>query len=555
MARVSRQIVEAAYLKVYGQPGQKRLSKHDDKIIGRALDDIRKWQGYFPGEVDSTTVSETREMDKLAASGDPTVLVRYFKTLGLALPGEADWELVFRLHKEYVKNDPTGQNHPITERITQPEAPATERDDHDEEENASEITMAVSAQEVDSNKNPILKEETKMATVTDLMGNDLEAKSAEAARLASELTGGAGAMNLAGTNVGAAVVTDTMKEAADAIMKNEREARKQWSENNAVSIIVLPSDPVYKKIPENVTEGKIKDANSQLQKILDTVWGTEAPEGMVDGMVDGQVVVPPCVTETRDSDNYTKVITLLNSAKANPELTTPIKKSSKFGSPKGVIMKGDNKPRKWSELKADIADNGMAVLKIDGVSGSQIQIKTATYKQLAKKASDKIKSVADLVFLTIPGRDNLIDMKNGVILDPNHVRVVKTADQSAQAVEDPSKTVSSEVSFSYMKKAKVTDKNSKDRKYVKRLTLICPQYPVRNPESNDPVSAFISTGGIAQSQTIYDSEAAEKEINSLVTAAFQFKVASADRTAQLGMFEKQKSDERAANAAEAADLV
>ena len=475
MSRQSRKAIEKAYRRVYNIVEGNSLTAKDDAIINHAAVDICRWQGYFPGETNDTDTVNKREMDKKAVTGDISDLCNYFRELGVYNKAEGDWWNIFNLYKSYVQVDPDGSKHPITTGYKDEAESSVTRDDQPTEEKVYEMVNATEANIPLSINNKILQEEKQMAvegnmTVGEAMGIGLEQAANEARSNAASILGATGAPIT--TGVGTPSKDDAQK-AAQAYAQATEKDRKAYAATNKIQLFLIGQEPLSRRIPANITTGKCADPKAKRDSILAKVWAGEVqPQGMVNGKVNGEYIIPQSVAALNQAQSYIAFMAELEQACENPDHEFEIKKSDKLAPFKGVklVENGVEKVIKWSDLKTLVYDKTMCQLFVEGSDGVLVQLGKAR-----KDNNKEINSVADLLVLNVVGKNELIDTTTGTIKDNAHVAFVY---RTTENVVNDKNGVRSKLSFQYLKKSTSADGKASDRKTNVNLMLQVPQYDV-----------------------------------------------------------------------------
>lgn len=527
--RQSRETIEQAYRIVYkGGNNTVPLTEQDDKLINNALDQVRVYDGRFPYEENLTEeyIQDNREGQAEIFNGNANVLGIYFKTLGFdykTICGN-EWELVFMLHKDIINKDTRLTEQQIYNKyhgVKKEADAAVPSNQYTAEPVVQEPPISGdNSSTEDNHKEQKEKEKTVMPdkTIGDFLnenGGNVEQSQLDAAAAAAAFNQG-GQMNISSTNLAATgEASASEKQFAKDLAQEQKTKRADWTNSNKVKYLVLANYPLKKRIKPGVTTGTIKDPASQLTKILTAVWKDEpSPEGMVDGKVNGVVQIPKCVHTLGQDANYTAVINTLIEARDNGKDTIEVNLNGKPGNFKGVVVNTPDGVKQWTmkEAKLAINEHALAKLMFEGISsGTQLQIAVPSARIIAKKrANGKKLTIDDVTMLKIPGRDNLIDMKEGVIKDPNHIRVYNeiNPDVSKAKVNDRY-PASSAIAFSYQTAPSADDTNSSGRKVTKRIALkveMLDTVPSTDPE----MAVFAPKEGVGQTVAPY-SEAEEME--------------------------------------------
>lgn len=528
--RQSREILEQSYRIVYkGGNNTVPLAEQDDKIINNALDQVRVYDGRFPYEENLTEeyIQDNREGQAEIFNGNAKVLGTYFKALGFdykTICGN-EWEFVFMLHKDII-NESTrlteqqiyDKYHGVKEEVKQEpsiqEAPKPAEPDT--------VTNGDNSSTEDNHIKHNIKEAKEMAeqTIGDFLNNQasnaVQQSTMDAAAAAAAFNQG-GTMSLSGTNLTAAgEASASEKQLAKDLAQEQKTKRADWTANNKIKYLVLANYPLKKRIKPGTTTGVIKEPANQLQKILDAVWKDEPiPEGMVDGKVDGVVKIPNCVHKLGQDANYTAVINTLIEARDNGKDVIDVNLDGKPGNFKGVVVNTPDGVKQWTmkEAKLKINEHALAKLMFEGISsGTQLQIAVPSARIISKKrAANKKLTIDDVTMLKIPGRDNLIDMKDGVIKDPTHVKVYNEINPDvSKAKLNDRYLASSALMFRYQSAPSADEEESSGRRVTKRINLkveMLETVPSTDPE----MAVFAPKEGVGQSVAPY-SEAEEMDM-------------------------------------------
>lgn len=566
--RQSREILEQAYRLVYKNGNNDiPLTDKDDKIINNALDEVRIYEGYFPYEENLTQeyIQDNREGQAELFNGNANVLGTYFKTLGFdykTICGSI-WEFVFMLHKDIVNKETRLTDDQIDKKyhgIKEESVPESGGELLQKLE--SQLQLDDNSSTEDNHKNT-LKEANNMAdqTINDFLngqqnGNQQTVGQSQLdAAAAAAAFGGQGSMNISGTNLAATgEASASEKQLAKDLAQEQKTKRADWTANNKIKYLVMANYPLKKRIKPGVNTGIIKDPATQLQKILTAVWKDEPmPEGMQDGKIDGVVKVPQCVHKLGQDANYTAVIQTLIEARDNGKDTIEVNLNGKPGNFKGVVVNTPEGVKQWTmkEAKLKINEHALAKLMFDGISsGTQLQIAIPSARIISKKRqANKKLTIDDVTMLKIPGRDNLIDMKEGVIKDPTHVKVFNEINPDASKAKINDRyPASSSMFFSYQTAPSADDANSSGRKVTKRINLKVEMLEV--VASTDPeMAVFAPREGVGQAVTPYSEEEEMKMIENLfITNIENVGEFSGDVAQRIDTLKAQQSNEAAAEA-------
>lgn len=511
MSRQSRKSIEKAYRRVYNIVDTKTLTAKDDAILNHAVIDICRWQGYFPGETSDASTVAKRETDKLAISGDISNLCNYFKELGIYNKAEGDWWNIFNLYKNFVQVDPDGSKHPINNGLKNEAEDSVTRDEQPTNDNTSEMVNATEAEDSLS-INTTIKEKKDMAvnenmTVGAAVGATGLQQSANSARTAAS-----GILGQTGAPITTGVGTpskDDAQAAAEKYAQATEKDRKEYAAVNKIQIFLIGQEPLSKRIPQDINVGTCADPKGRRNSILEKVWaGEQKPQNMVDGMVNGEIVIPQSVAALNQVEEYKAFMAELNAACENPEHEFEIRKSDKLAPFKGVKLteNGVEKVIKWGDLKTLVYDKTMAQMFVEGSDNVLVQLGKA--RQTDGK---EINSVSDLLVLNVVNKNDLIDTSTGEIKDSAHVAFVyRTTDK----IVNDKNGVRSKLGFKYLKKNTSSDNKTKDRKTNVTLILQVPQYDVAIVSAEyDPLKV---TRGVGRTVTRLD----EEKRTSLMTELF-----------------------------------
>lgn len=549
MARQARKIIEKAYRGVYNISESKALLKRDDKIINDAVMKICRWPGYLPGEKDDAETVNSRELDKKAFTGDITDLCAYFKKLGIYDNKLKDWGNIFSIYKNYVAPDPDGSLHPADNGLKEKiEADDITRDEHTTKEDASEtvIEEPIEAPKSIDKEKLITQEEERMSvnpntTVGEVLEDDFAKAAAQAKQTAAAIMGTTGAP--VGTGVGTPSKDDANVAAANYVQSVEQ-ARKAYAQENHVQKFLISQEPLSKRIPQDIEEGICADPKGRRDAIISKVWaGQQKPEGMVDGMVAGEYVIPNSVSALNQSVEYIEFMTELNAACNNPDHKFAIRRSSKLAPFKGaqIIEHGKEIVIKWADLKTLLYEKTMTQLTVEGAPEMMAQLGKARMTE-----GKKIDSVNDMLVVNVVGKSNLIDANEGEVKDTAHVDFIyKTTDK----IVNDKTGVRSKVGFKYMKPASSTDKEAKERKTNVNLTLQVPQYDVVIAAAiYDPLKVSRGVGNVV---TAYSAEQQASVMTALFAEVVMVGKASDGLQASL---QETKNTSQAADAEQAAQM-
>ena len=249
--------------------------------------------------------------------------------------------------------------------------------------------------------------------------------------------------------------------------------RKAYAATNKIQLFLIGQEPLSRRIPANITTGKCADPKAKRDSILAKVWAGEVqPQGMVNGKVNGEYIIPQSVAALNQAQSYIAFMAELEQACENPDHEFEIKKSDKLAPFKGVklVENGVEKVIKWSDLKTLVYDKTMCQLFVEGSDGVLVQLGKAR-----KDNNKEINSVADLLVLNVVGKNELIDTTTGTIKDNAHVAFVY---RTTENVVNDKNGVRSKLSFQYLKKSTSADGKASDRKTNVNLMLQVPQYDV-----------------------------------------------------------------------------
>lgn len=307
-------------------------------------------------------------------------------------------------------------------------------------------------------------------TVGEAMGTGLEQAANEARSNAASILGATGAPIT--TGVGTPSKDDAQK-AAQAYAQATEKDRKAYAATNKIQLFLIGQEPLSRRIPANITTGKCADPKAKRDSILAKVWAGEVqPQGMVNGKVNGEYIIPQSVAAINQAQSYIAFMAELEQACENPDHEFEIKKSDKLAPFKGVklVENGVEKVIKWSDLKTLVYDKTMCQMFVEGSDGVLVQLGKAR-----KDNNKEINSVADLLVLNVVGKNELIDTTTGTIKDNAHVAFVY---RTTENVVNDKNGVRSKLSFQYLKKSTSADGKASDRKTNVNLMLQVPQYDV-----------------------------------------------------------------------------
>lgn len=573
MPRPQQMPMLEAYCRQFGR-NINSLTSADTTKTSRVLYEICEWQGYFPGEKDDKEVTDGRENNINIMNGDYSSLVTYFKKLGLAQPSEGDWDLIFRLYRDYVLADPTGVSNPIgrpvpTMTLSNPvennevatgESMIIDTNVHSiinhfnkEKENMAENNAK------DVSVDNLIKDNGGIVTPTPtgalqsldtVFGNQPNQTPVDMSKAMESVD----EKPATGTNLEA---TGTGKELAEIEMEKTLASRKDWEEKNKIQQLVINADPIVKRVEKGVTTGTITDPKKFIDDVIkrhykgsgiSTVkysrfgfrynqedennpalpreqWretDTLAIAGLAAGSYENEVENMQALTQMMLAAR--RDVLAMEADTKREEVKIDMK--SGFSTIKGVVM-ADNTTMEIPELKEAVFSKGQGIVKFANAGeGVQFQVAALSGKQLAKKIesaskadSKKVLGPSDTVALKLAGRDKLVDMKNGKLISESSCVVLREVDLNQPAAVTDKTVAHSEMSYVYTKKADATKAGSKDKKVTVRFRLSVPMYPYKDIPDGNVLKAFIKSGGIGNTQ-VASSEDALKIVKEGVAKAF-----------------------------------
>ena len=162
-------------------------------------------------------------------------------------------------------------------------------------------------------------------TVGEAMGTGLEQAANEARSNAASILGATGAPIT--TGVGTPSKDDAQK-AAQAYAQATEKDRKAYAATNKIQLFLIGQEPLSRRIPANITTGKCADPKAKRDSILAKVWAGEVqPQGMVNGKVNGEYIIPQSVAALNQAQSYIAFMAELEQACENPDHEFEIKKS------------------------------------------------------------------------------------------------------------------------------------------------------------------------------------------------------------------------------------
>lgn len=397
-------------------------------------------------------------------------------------------------------------------------------------------------------------------TIKDLMNQEgsVDAAIQNANAMVGNVAGSTMALNSSNVSTGEVVLTEEDKALAKEAAEGQKARRTAWNNEHKISCFVLANYPLSKRVVAGVTTGKIKNAEKVLESTLKAVWEAENRPADMDseGKVDGVVQIPKCVQNCGQSEQYTLFITTLCEAKNGGNKEIKVNLNTKPSNFKGVIVKAANGESSWTmaEAKKEINANGMSKLQVEGIaSGVQLQIKVMSRDNISKKKAkmgDGKISLEDITQLQIPGRDSIIDMKTGDILDPTHVKVYNELNMDvSKAAEDDKVPAYSDISFKYLKAVKASDGESTTKKMTRRIPLTVKTYKV-DASTVPAMQPFAPRQGVGVPINPLSPEEEQKSLETMYQMSFTFAIETND--ADLNAKRAESKNQRSQAEAEAA---